>query len=60
MTKRQQCVVCGETKDYVWNNAWPVAKGECCDQCAKTTVLDARIKLSDAQEGTETTCGATP
>lgn len=42
----KHCVICEvEMKDSDWgHNAWPVADGQCCDQCQRDQVLPARIE----------------
>lgn len=44
-TKRDnKCVICGKEIEGYGNNAEPVKKGKCCDECNMTVVLPARIK----------------
>lgn len=51
-TKRDnKCVICGKEIEGYGNNAEPVKKGKCCDECNRTVVLPARIK--DLKEDTE-------
>lgn len=47
----KNCVICeveiGIQADWPNNwghNAWPVAEGQCCDQCQRDQVLPARIE----------------
>ena len=39
-----KCVICGKKYSGYGNNADPVAKGECCDDCNLKVVVPARIK----------------
>ena len=41
-----KCVICGKEYDGFGNNAEPVKKGRCCDECNARKVLPARIKGS--------------
>lgn len=41
---KQKCCLCGEEFEGYGNNAEPVKKGTCCDECNKNKVIPARIK----------------
>lgn len=40
-----KCVICGRKFSGYGNNADPVAKGECCDDCNVNVVVPARIRM---------------
>ena len=40
-----KCVICGQKFSGYGNNAEPVARGECCDDCNLKVVVPARIKM---------------
>ncbi len=40
-----KCVICGRKFGGYGNNADPVAKGECCDDCNLKVVVPARIRM---------------
>ena len=37
------CSICGEVFFGFGNNAYPVAKGDCCNECNNTKVIPMRI-----------------
>ena len=39
------CVICGQHYEGFGNNAEPVAKGRCCDECNITQVIPARLHM---------------
>jgi len=39
-----KCVICGKKIDGYGNNAMPLKKGRCCDECNITKVIPARFK----------------
>ena len=39
-----KCVICKQNFQGLGNNAYPIAKGRCCDSCNKL-VITARIKI---------------
>lgn len=40
---KKKCCICGKEYEGWGNNAWPLAEGECCDECNKK-VIEARIE----------------
>lgn len=46
----KKCVICGKEIQGYGNNAEPVAKGRCCDECNKTKVIPARLKQTMNEE----------
>lgn len=40
-----KCVICGKEINNRGNNAEPIKKGKCCDECNKTIVIPYRIDL---------------
>ncbi len=43
MKKQEKCCICGKLIKGYGNEAYPVAKGKCCDECNKNKVIPARI-----------------
>ena len=41
--KQSKCVLCGEKFEGFGNNAEPVAKGRCCDECNMIKVIPQRM-----------------
>ena len=41
-----KCVICGGTFEEYGNNAKPVAKGLCCDNCNREKVIPARLNMA--------------
>lgn len=41
------CVLCDKKEEGYGNNAMPVKKGQCCNECNIDVVLPARIKKYD-------------
>jgi hypothetical protein len=41
--KEKRCCLCGDKIKGYGNNAQPVEKGICCDECNKVKVIPARI-----------------
>jgi len=47
---KYKCCLCGKEKNDYGNNPYPLEKkGSCCDECNKTKVIPARIKLWDEE-----------
>lgn len=44
MDKEKKCVICGKKFGNFGNNALPVKKGLCCDDCNLRVVIPKRIK----------------
>ena len=42
--KSKVCVICDKEYEGYGNNAEPVAKGQCCDECNTKVVIPARLK----------------
>jgi len=38
------CVICGSRQEGYSNNAQPIMRGKCCDECNETKVIPARLK----------------
>lgn len=45
-----KCVLCGKTIEGYGNNAMPLKKGLCCDECNCKKVLPARVKAFKQME----------
>lgn len=44
--KKKKCCLCGEPIEGFGNNPWPLAnESECCETCACTRVLHARMGM---------------
>ena len=39
-----KCSICGKEYTHWGNNAQPINKGRCCDNCNQTVVVPERIK----------------
>ena len=44
MKRNKKCVICGKEYEKDGNNALPLKKGICCDDCNATKVITARLK----------------
>ena len=50
MKKEQKCCLCGREIIGHGNNADPVAKGRCCNECNITKVVPERAKRMELME----------
>ena len=48
-----KCVICGKKYKGYGNNADPVAKGYCCDDCNIDVVVPERLKEIHKMRGSE-------
>lgn len=47
------CVLCGKQYQEHGNNAEPLARGFCCNDCNRRRVVPTRVKLSLEKKGKE-------
>lgn len=45
------CSICFRKYTHFGNNAWPINRGRCCDECNATIVIPARLQQSINREG---------
>jgi hypothetical protein len=43
--KEEKCCLCGGKIDGYGNNAEPLQKGQCCDECNKVKVIPHRMQI---------------
>jgi hypothetical protein len=49
MTLEDKCCICGDIINGNGNNALPIEKGMCCDECMYSIVIPIRMKMSRRQ-----------
>ncbi len=45
--RNKKCVICKKEYDGYGNNAEPVKKGLCCDDCNENVVIPKRFEISE-------------
>lgn len=51
MDQKQKCIICGKEFTGCGNNAEPIKKGVCCDECNINVVIPLRVKgIQNSQE----------